>query len=167
MAKPDGVFIYIGTYPDRASAEADYDDIKALHAVDAIGGFDAAVVTKDADGKVHINKDETSTRAGALGGAAVGAVVGLLFPPTIIATGIAGGLIGGAGGHLWKGMSRKDVKELGDVIDEGEAALVVVGDVTLSTAVAKADLKATKAIKKDVDASFKELEKQIKADAKS
>jgi len=38
------------------------------------------VVTKDDDVKVHVNKDETSTRHGAWGGAAVGAVVGILFP---------------------------------------------------------------------------------------
>jgi uncharacterized membrane protein len=167
MSKPDGVFIYIGTYHDEAAAQADYDVVKALHAVDAIGGFDAAVVTKDADGKVHINKDETSTRAGAWGGVAVGAVLGVLFPPSILGAAVVGGALGGIGGHLWKGMSRSDVKELGDVIDSGEAALLVIGDVTLSEAIAKAQLKAVKEIKKDVDASFKDLEAQIKAESKS
>jgi uncharacterized membrane protein len=167
MAKPDGVFIYIGTYPDEASAQADYDVVKALHAVDAVGGFDAAVVTKDSDGKVHINKDETSTRAGALGGIAVGAVLGVLFPPSILGSAAVAGAIGGIGGHLWKGMSRSDVKELGDVIDSGEAALLVIGDVTISDAISKAELKAVKQIKKDVDASFKDLEAQIKAESKA
>ena len=40
MSNPDGVFIFIGTYPDEESAQADYDVVKALHSVDAIGGFD-------------------------------------------------------------------------------------------------------------------------------
>lgn len=31
----------------------------------AVGSYDAAVVTKDAGGKVHENKDETATRHGA------------------------------------------------------------------------------------------------------
>lgn len=167
MSNPDGVFIFIGTYPDEASAQADYDVVKALHFVDAIGSFDAAVVTKDADGKVHINKDETSTRAGAWGGVAVGAVLGVLFPPSILGSAAVAGAVGGIGGHLWKGMSRGDVKELGDVIDSGEAALLVIGDVTISDAIAKADLKAVKQIKKDVDASFKDLEAQIKAESKA
>ena len=87
MAKPDGVFIYIGTYPSEMSARDDYEIVKDLHAAGAVGTYDAAVVTKDDSGKVHVNKDETSTRHGAWGGAAVGAVVGILFPPSIIGSG--------------------------------------------------------------------------------
>ena len=37
MAKSDSVFIYIGTYPGEASARADYDIIKDLHAHGGIG----------------------------------------------------------------------------------------------------------------------------------
>jgi hypothetical protein len=77
MAKPDAVFIYIGTYPSEGAARADYDIVKDLHAVGAVGTYDAAVVTKDDAGKVHVNKDEMATRHGAWGGAAVGAVVGI------------------------------------------------------------------------------------------
>ncbi len=79
MAKPDAVFIYIGTYPSEAAARDDYDVVKDLHAADAVGTYDAAVVTKDDAGKVHVNKDEMATRHGAWGGAAVGAVVGILL----------------------------------------------------------------------------------------
>jgi len=163
MADADGVFMYIGTYPDEASAQADYDVVKALHLVDVVGGFDAAVVTKDAKGKVHVNKDETSTRKGAWGGIAVGALVGLLFPPSLLATGALGGVIGGVAGHLFGGMSRGDVKELGEFIDEGEAALVVIGDITLEKAIEKAELRAVKQLRKQVNVDAKELEKEIKA----
>ena len=31
MAKADGVFIYIGTYPSEAAARGDYDVVKDLH----------------------------------------------------------------------------------------------------------------------------------------
>jgi uncharacterized membrane protein len=162
MANPDGTFIYIGTYPDEASAQADYDVVKALHAVDAVGSFDAAVVTKDADGKVHVAKDETATRSGGWIGAGVGALVGILFPPAIIASALVGGVVGGVSGHLWKGMSRSDVKELGDTIDAGQAALVVIGELTVSEAIQKAQLHALKETKKEVNASFKDIEKAIK-----
>jgi uncharacterized membrane protein len=57
MAKPDGVFLFIGTYPSEAAARADYDDVKDLHSAGAVGTYDAAVVTKDDAGKVHVNKD--------------------------------------------------------------------------------------------------------------
>ena len=161
MAKPDAVFIYIGTYPSKGAARADYDIVKDLHAAGAVGTYDAAVVTKDDAGKVHVNKDEMATRHGAWGGAAVGAVVGILFPPSIIGTAIVGAAVGGVGGHLWRGMSRADVKEFGDIIDEGQAALVIVGESKLEQAVARAELKAEKHVAKELNVSAKDVDKAV------
>lgn len=162
MAKPDAVFIYIGTYPSEAVARADYEIVKDLHAVGAVGTYDASVVTKDDSGKVHVNKDEMATRHGAWGGAAVGAFIGLLFPPAIIGTAAVGAAVGGASGHLWRGMSRADVKEFGELIDAGQAALVIVGESTLAQAVEKAGLKAEKEIAKQLDVSSKDLDKAVR-----
>jgi uncharacterized membrane protein len=162
MAKPDAVFIFIGTYPNQDAARADYDIVKDLHAAGAVGTYDAAVVTKDIVGKVHVNKDEMATRHGAWGGAAVGAVVGILFPPSILASAAVGAAVGGIGGHLWRGMSRSDVKEFGDVIDEGQAALVIVGESTVEQAVHKASLKAEKRIAKQLNVSSKDVDNAIR-----
>jgi len=161
MAKPDAVFIYIGTYPSEAAARDDYDVVKDLHAAGAVGTYDAAVVTKDDAGKVHVNKDEMATRHGAWGGAAVGAVVGILFPPSLIAGAAVGAAAGGVGGHVWRGMSRSDVKELGDVIDDGQAALVIVGESKVEQAVEKAGLKAEKHVAKELDVSPKDIDKAV------
>jgi uncharacterized membrane protein len=162
MAKPDGVFVYIGTYPDEASAKADYEVVKELKSLDAIGTYDAAVITKSADGKVHVHKDETATRHGAWGGAAAGALVGILFPPAVIGSALVGAAIGGVGGHLWKGMSRADVKELGDLIDNGEAALLVIGEATLQRALDEAHLKAAHHMAKELDVSSKDVDTAVK-----
>jgi uncharacterized membrane protein len=161
MAKPDAVFIYIGTYQDEVAARNDYDVVKDLHAAGAVGTYDASVVTKDFAGKVHVNKDEMATRHGAWGGAAVGALVGILFPPSIIATAAIGAAVGGVGGHLWRGMSRADVKEFGELIDDGQAALVIVGESTLEQAVDKAALKAEKHVAKELDVSPKDVDKAV------
>jgi uncharacterized membrane protein len=161
MAKSDAVFIFIGTYPDEAAARADYEVVKDLHAAGAVGTYDAAVITKDGSGKVHVNKDESATRHGAWGGAAVGALVGILFPPSIIATAAVGAAVGGVGGHLWKGMSRADVKEFGDLIDEGQAALLIVGESKLQELVDKAGLKAEKRIAKELNVSPKDVDKAV------
>ncbi|MGO9221880.1 MAG: DUF1269 domain-containing protein [Streptosporangiaceae bacterium] len=161
MAKSDAVFIFIGTYPDEAAARADYEVVKDLHAAGAVGTYDAAVITKDGSGKVHVNKDESATRHGAWGGAAVGALVGILFPPSIIATAAVGAAVGGVGGHLWKGMSRADVKEFGDLIDERQAALVIVGESKLQELVDKASLKAEKRIAKELNVSPKDVDKAV------
>jgi uncharacterized membrane protein len=89
------------------------------------------------------------------------ALVGILFPPSIIGTAVVGAAVGGAGGHLWRGLSRSDVKELGDVIDSGEAALVIVGESTVQEAVDKAELKAEKQIAKELDVSPKDVDAAI------
>jgi uncharacterized membrane protein len=161
MAKPDAVFIYIGTYQDEVAARNDYDVVKDLHAAGAVGTYDASMVTKDFAGKVHVNKDEMATRHGAWGGAAVGALVGILFPPSIIVGAAVGAAVGGIGGHLWRGMSRADVKEFGELIDDGQAALVIVGESTLEQAVDKAALKAEKHVAKELDVSPKDVDKAV------
>ena len=161
MAKPEAVFIYIGTYPDEVAARNDYDVVKDLHAAGAVGTYDASVITKDDAGKVHVNKDEMATRHGAWGGAAVGAVVGILFPPAIIPMAAVGAAVGGVSGHLWRGMSRADVKEFGDLIDAGQAALVIVGESKVEQAVDKAALKAEKHVAKELDVSPKDIDKAV------
>ncbi len=162
MAKPDSVFVYVGTYPSEVAARADYDIVKDLHAEKAVGTYDASVVTKDPDGKVHVDKDETSTRHGAWGGAAVGAVVGILFPPSIIVGAAVGAAVGGVSGHLWRGMSRADVKELGEIIDDGQAALVIVGESKIAQAVDKAALKASKHVAKEINAESRDIDKAVR-----
>ena len=161
MAKAAGMFVFIGTYPSEAAARDDYDLIKDLHADGAVGTYDAAVVTKDESGKVHVNKDEMATRHGGWGGAAAGAVVGILFPPSILGMALVGGAIGGVSGHLWRGMSRAQVKELGDMIDTGQAALVIVGANTIQDAINKAGLKADRQIAKDLGITTQDLDEAV------
>ena len=165
MAKSDAVFVYVGTYPSEVAARDDYDVVKDLHAAGAVGTYDASVVTKDPDGKVHVDKDETSTRHGAWGGAAVGALVGIIFPPSIIVGAAVGATVGGVSGHLWKGMSRSDVKEFGDIIDAGQAALVIVGESTIGDAIEKANLKAEKHVAKELDVSSKDIDQAVQETA--
>jgi uncharacterized membrane protein len=166
MSKTDGVFIFIGTYASEVDARADYQVVKDLHAAGAVGTYDASIVTKDDKGKVHVNKDETTTRHGAWGGAAVGALVGILFPPSIIGSAVVGAAIGGVSGHLWKGMSRADVKEFGDTIDAGEAALVIVGESTVQAAVEKAGLKARAHVAKELEVDKGQIDEAVQAATK-
>jgi len=165
MAKPDSVFLYIGTYPNEGAARADYAIVKDLHKTGAVGTYDASVVTKDEAGKVHIDKDETATRRGAWGGAATGGVIGLLFPPAIIGSAIVGAAVGGVTGHLHRGMSRANVKEFGEIIDEGQAALVIIGESTVAEAVSKAELRAEKHVAKELDVSSSAIHQAVQESA--
>ena len=74
--------------------------------------------------------------------------------------------MGGISGHLWRGMSRADVKELGDLIDAGQAALLIVGESTLQEALDKAELKAEKRVAKQLDVSTKDIDAAVQEAAK-
>ena len=156
------VFLFLATYDTEADAKLDYDAVKELHSAGVIGTYDAAVITKDADGKVKIHKHEKPTQHGAWTGVAVGAVIGILFPPGLIIGAAIGGLAGGTIGHFWKGMSRKDVMELGELMDESSAALLIVGKSKLDKAIDKAITHAVKTVEKEIKADQKELDKEIK-----
>ena len=144
MAKTDGIFIFVATYPDEAAAREDYQVVKDLHAGGLVGSYDAAVVTKDAKGKVHENKDETATRHGAWWGVGVGAAVGVIFRRRSSARPRVGGVVGAFAGHLAKGMPRSTAKELGDFIEPGQAGLLIVGETKVQAAVQKAVTRAEK-----------------------
>jgi uncharacterized membrane protein len=158
MAETHDTFILVATYPNETAAQADYQVVKDLHKTGLVGSYDAAVVTKDIDGKVHANKDETATRHGAWWGIAAGAAVGLLFPPSILVGAAIGGVIGGVSGHLSKGMSRSEVKELGNYIVPGQAGLVVVGESRVAEAVQKAVTRAEKETAENLSADPNDLD---------
>jgi uncharacterized membrane protein len=155
------VFLYMAAYDSEDEARQDYEVLKELHASGIVGTYDAALVTKDADGKVHVHKHEKPTQHGAWTGAGVGAVIGILFPPAIIGTAIVGGAAGGIIGHLWRGMSRGDIKDLGEALDAGDAALVIVGRDQLEETLDRELRHANRRIKKQVEANVKDFEKEL------
>ena len=160
------VFLYAAVYSTIEDAEADYEAVFDLHAAGAIGTFDSAVIRKEEDGKVRVTKTEKPTQHGAWTGAAVGALVGIIFPPSIIGTAIVGAGAGGLIGHLRGGVSRDDLKELGDALEEGNAAVIVIGESKIEEELQKAVTHANKLIEKQVDADADELEREIEAAAK-
>ncbi|HXQ96253.1 MAG TPA: DUF1269 domain-containing protein [Candidatus Acidoferrales bacterium] len=161
MSGSGSTFVLVATYPDEAAARDDYQVVKDAHAAGLIGSYDAAVVTKDPSGKVHENKDETATRHGAWWGIAAGAAVGIIFPPSILGAAAAGGVIGGVSGHLAKGMSRSEAKELGDFIDPGQAGLVVVGESKVEEAISNAITRAQKQTAKELDVNPKDVDRTL------
>ncbi|HKG38175.1 MAG TPA: DUF1269 domain-containing protein [Conexibacter sp.] len=158
------VFLYLAVYGNEDDARLDYDVLLELHAAGVVGTYDAALVTKDAEGKVHVHKREKPTQHGAWTGIGVGAVIGILFPPSIIASAAVAGTAGGVVGHLWRGMSRSDVKELGELLDSGEAGLIVIGRSKLEEALERELKRANRRIEKELKVEAKELEKELAAE---
>lgn len=157
----DPVFVYAAVYADRGDAEADYDTLLDAHAAKLVGSYDVALMFKDNDGKVHVSKHEKPTQHGAWTGAAVGALVGIVFPPAVIGSAVVGAAAGGGIGHALGGMSRKDAKELGAKLDEGEAALIVIGRSRVQEQLDNALTRAEKSEEREVDAEGKELAREL------
>jgi uncharacterized membrane protein len=160
------VFLYAAVYDEIADAEADYEAVFDLHDAGAIGTFDSAVIRKEDDGKVRVTKTEKPTQHGAWTRAAVGALVGIIFPPAVIGSAIVGAGAGGLTGHLSKGISRGDLKDLGKELDAGSAAVIVLGESKIEEQLEKALTRANKLIEKELDADADELKREIDAAAK-
>jgi uncharacterized membrane protein len=170
----DTFIAFAGVYDDVSDADADYQVVKELHTKEGlIDAYDAAVIERRADGKVKITKKhETPTRAGGVLGGGVGLATGLvvaLFPfaaiggGLLLATTAGGAILGSVAGHAAAGMSRHDLKDLGEHLDTGQAALVVVGVSDMGAKIERAMKKAKKIETKQLKADTA----QIEADAKS
>lgn len=173
MAKQekDTLYVIAAAYDDVDAAVADYEAVKALYReVKTSHDFDAAVMAKDEDGDVHIvKKHEQPTRHGAAVGLGWGLAVGVtaaLFPPVgigLAAAGAGGAAIGGVAGHVGGGMSRGDLKDLGDTLDAGQAGLIVVYETNLADQIAANIKAANRLISKETDMAADQLAADMKA----
>jgi len=156
------MFLYAGEYESVEDAKTDLQALKELHKEHFVGTYDAAVLTKNEEGKVKIvDKIEKPTQHGGWAGLAVGAALGLLFPPSVLVSGLVGAGAGALIGHLRGGMSNSDLKEVGEMLEGSEAALIVVGEATIERGVEEAVKHAKRELKKEVRADAREMEKAI------
>ena len=176
MAKDtDTMYVLAAAYDDPDAAVADYDAVKELYReIRSSHDFDAAVIAKDADGKVRIvKKHEQPTRHGAAVGLGWGLAVGVtaaLFPPLgigIATAGGAGAVIGGVAGHATGGLSRGDLKDLGETLDAGQAGLVVVYSFNLADQVAATVKAASRVISKETEIAADQLAEDIRTAEKA
>jgi uncharacterized membrane protein len=166
----DTMMVYVGVYDSLAAAQADYELVKDLHTeADLIDGYDAAVVERRADGKTKIvKKHETPTRVGGVLGGGMGLATGLvvaLFPFAAVGGGLlaattaGGAILGAVAGHAAAGMSRDDLKQLGETLDSGQAGLVVVAVSDMGAKVERAMERAAKLQHKELKADTAEIER--------
>ena len=170
----DTLIAYVGVYDNVAEAEADYDLVKELH-VEAglIDAYDAAVIERREGGKTKIvKKHETPTRVGGVLGGGVGLATGLvvaLFPFAAVGGGLlagtaaGGAILGAVAGHAAAGMSRDDLKALGEHLDAGQAGLVVVAVSDMGAKVERAMERAQKVEQRELKADAAEIERDAVA----
>ena len=167
MSEKDTLVVLGASYDSVSDAEVDYEAVKALYDNAGVGhDFDAAIVQRGEDGKVKVaKKHEESTRHGAWTGLAIGALTAIL-PGVGLGVGAAVGAgIGAVTGHIKGGMSNDDLKQLGTLLENGEAGLIVIYATNMADQVA-ASIKAEDRFVSDaIDADADELAKQLKAES--
>src|SRR6478752_5926543 len=166
----DTLMAYVGVYDSVADAEADYELVKDLHTeAGLIDAYDAAVVERREGGKTKIvKKHETPTRVGGVLGGGVGLATGLvvaLFPFAAVGGGLlaatagGGALLGAVAGHAAAGMSRDDLKQLGEHLDAGQAGLVVVAVSDMGAKVEQSMKRAAKVEQQELKADTEAIER--------
>lgn len=168
----DTLTLIAARYDNQDAAIADYHAVEDIYKeLKLMDTYDAAVITRDAKGKVKIvEKHEQITRQGAAKGLGIGLATGAvvaLFPAVALGAGLLYGGIAGAGigaiaGHVVGGLSRSDLKSAGELLDEGESGLIVIAATDVSARVEKAVAKAAKSVKAELKANLDELAEEVR-----
>jgi uncharacterized membrane protein len=161
-------------YDAEADAIADYEAVRKLYSdLGIVDSFDAAVLTRQSDGKINIVKRVEEQPAGGsrwVAGLAVGTAVAL-FPAVALGIPVVGlgmGLLAGAGvgavvgGHVARGMKRSDLKDLGELLDHGTSGLLVVTTTDFETRVDEAITRAQKRAKARLQADNDAIKEEMR-----
>jgi hypothetical protein len=132
MAKNQESVIYFAVYANTDDALADLDAIEHLHEEDLLGTYDAAVIIGK-DGQGHIVKRTDRPYVRII--------------PEVLGFGR---------------LPRKELKEAAAELASNQAGLIVVGEPTLEKGFDKAVARATKIIKRTVDATTDQLAEEMK-----
>lgn len=126
------------TYASRGAALEDYDTVRAAKTEGEYDHIAIAVITKRADGTVEVERHDSTAKHLAWGGALVGAAALVLTPVAApvaigVSLGAGGGLTaaglagaGGIAGHFWHNVPKEKVREMSDLLHDGESGLIVV-----------------------------------------
>lgn len=155
--------VYAAAYDSVDDAVADFATLKEA----GLRHITAAVVAKDDNGRIHVHEKTHAGKVAGAVGVIGGAVIGVIFPPAgaaIIGDAVVGGAVLGTIGHFAGGLSRHDLKDLGALLEDGQAAVIAVAEDAVATDVDNALGHAAKKAQAklddgDVDAALAEIEK--------
>ena len=122
------VQLIVAAFQDEKSADEALKQLKQAKRDKLIGIVDAAVLRKDAKGKLHIKEtaDMGGGKGAAIGGVA-GAAIGLIAGPALLVPVAVGALIGGLAAKLSdSGFPQQRLKMIGEGMQPGSSAIVAV-----------------------------------------
>lgn len=127
------VQVVVAAFQDEDGAKAAYQELRQAKKEHLIKIENAAVISKDEKGKLHVK--ETADMGGGKGagiGALAGGAIGLLGGPGgIIVGGAIGSFVGGLAAKLYDGGFKDErLKKIGEGLQPGTSAIVAVVDHT-------------------------------------
>jgi uncharacterized membrane protein len=160
----DNLALYVAAYADAASASEDFQSLKdAQGAGDEFKVIAAAILSRDADGKVDVKEHGTHDVAAGTGmGAVGGLVVGLFAPPLLLATAVGAGVGAGIGELVKRHEEKKIGVDVEEYLPPGSSAIAVVIDDRYLDRVENALTKSTKKVSKAIDSGdYDKIKKAI------
>jgi uncharacterized membrane protein len=113
-------------YPDKETAEKVRDRLAELTMQHAIELEDAVVVDRDEKGRVKLHQIHSPAARMATGGALWGGLIGLLVLAPLIGMAIGAAAGGASGAMMDVGVNDQFMRELGQKLPLGGAALIVL-----------------------------------------
>lgn len=151
------LYATVAVYDDAEAAEKDWSALESAAETSQVDIADAAFLTSH-DGEATVL--QRRSRHGWGKGAVAGAVIGVLFPPALVGATAVGAGGGALVARMTRSLGRSKVKDLGETLDSGALAIVVVEPAEASEQVA-GTLKAAKTIKTAPSASTEEIQQVL------
>ncbi|ADD41901.1 DUF1269 domain-containing protein [Stackebrandtia nassauensis] len=125
-------------YPDVSTAQTVLGKLGDMQTRQLITLEDAVVVEHRDNGKVKLHQTISTTGTGAVGGALWGGLIGLLFLAPLLGMAVGAGAGAAAGAATDVGVDDNFMKDLGNNLPAGSAALVLlVNQVTIDKVLAE------------------------------
>jgi len=121
------------TYASKADADLDYDAVRGVKSAGHLDHLAIAVIEKQADGSLKIDRHDSTAKHLAWGGGILGAAatvafapLGIVFLGPLVANTAVYAGAGGLVGHFWKNIPKDEVRKMGDLLDDGQFGLLIV-----------------------------------------
>jgi hypothetical protein len=127
------IVLAVATYPARADADHDFGAVLGGGQDGRLDHLAAAVLEKGADGKLEVRRHGSTAEHPAYGAVLLGGAItviaappGIAFLALVVPTRAAWAGVAAIVGHFWHYIPRDTLRRMSDLLESGQAALIVV-----------------------------------------
>lgn len=151
------LYATVAVYDDNEVAQKDWAALESAAETSGLDIADAAFISNHG-GETTVLQRQSHHGWGK--GAVAGAVVGVIFPPSLLGAAAVGAGGGALVARMNRSLGRGKVKDLGEALDSGDLAIVVVEPAESADRVSST-LKSAKTVKTAPSASSEEIQQVL------